>query len=322
MVRLWPGEDERSCCSPGALQRARQVAHGLGLPFHVVAGEDEFATHVVEPFVHGYLEGETPNPCIACNPRRLAALIRLADTLGLARVATGHYARLIWRQGQPYLRRSADGSKDQTYMLWAVPPELLARLEFPLGELAKPAVREAARMAGLPVATQPESQEVCFAPDGYRRFLEARGVQSRAGSIVDREGRRLGGHAGQWRYTIGQRRGLGVSATEPLYVLERRAAANEVVVGRSGELETDVIVVTRIVDRDLREGDGLVVQLRYRSAPVAVSRLERLPGNSALVRLAEPFSAPAPGQAAVFYRDEVVVGGAVLASLSGGVERV
>lgn len=311
-VRSWSGEDERSCCSPGALQRAAQVAAELGLPFQVLDLERDFAAHVVAPFVSAYLAGETPNPCVACNPRRLAALVRLADELGLARVATGHYARLRRIGGKPYLARAADAAKDQTYMLWAVPPDVLARLEFPLGDLGKAEVRAAAVAAALTPAQQAESQEVCFAVDGYRAFLAARGVRPRRGPVVDRGGRVVGRHEGHWRFTIGQRRGLGVAAPEPLYVLERRAAHNEVVVGGAAELATSRLVVRGLVDRGLGDGSGLVVQLRYRSAPVPVARIERHSATTAVVLLAAPFSAAAPGQAAVFYRDAVVVGGGLL----------
>jgi len=312
-VRLWAGGDRRSCCSPGALQRARKTADWLGLPHHFVDREAEFEAAVVEPFVAAYLGGETPNPCVSCNPRRLAALVGLADELGLARVATGHYARLVWRDGQPYVARAADRVKDQSYMLWAVTPQVLARLEFPLGESTKAETRAAAEVAGLPVAGEPESQEVCFAVDGYRRFLDERGLEPRSGAIVDRDGVVLGTHQGQWRYTIGQRRGLGVSSTEPLFVLARRAAENEVVVGRRDELDVLEVTVRDLADRGLGDGAGLLVQLRYRSPAAPVAALERLGAERLLVRLAEPFAGAAPGQSAVFYRDDVVVGGGVLA---------
>jgi len=312
-VRLWAGGDRRSCCSPGALQRARQTAAWLGLPHRFIDREADFEAAVVGPFVAAYLGGETPNPCVACNPRRLAALVGLADELGLARVATGHYARLVWRHGEPYVARGADSSKDQSYMLWAVPPQVLARLEFPLGETTKRETRAAAAAAGLPVAGEPESQEVCFAVDGYQRLLDERGVEPQAGAIVDRHGAVLGTHRGHWRYTIGQRRGLGVSSPAPLFVLARRAAENEVVVGRREELEVREVAVRGLVDRGLDDGDGLLVQLRYRSPAVPVAALERLGAGRVLVRLGEPFSAAAPGQSAVFYRGDVVVGGGVLA---------
>ena len=312
-VRLWAGGDRRSCCSPGALQRARHTAEWLGLPHHFVDREAEFAAAVVEPFVAAYLGGETPNPCVSCNPRRLAALVGVADELGLARVATGHYARLVWRDGEPYVARGADPDKDQSYMLWAVPPQVLARLEFPLGEMTKRSTRAAAEAAGLPVAAEPDSQEVCFAVDGYRRFLDERGVEPRAGAIVDRDGVVLGTHRGHWRYTIGQRRGLGVSSTEPLFVLARRAAANEVVVGRRDALFVCEVTVRDLVDRGLGDGSGLLVQLRYRSPAVPVAALERLDAERVVVRLGEAFAGAAPGQSAVFYREAVVVGGGVLA---------
>lgn len=312
-VRLWAGGDRRSCCSPGALQRARQAAEWLGLPHHFVDREAEFEAAVVEPFVAAYLSGETPNPCVSCNPRRLAALVGLADELGLARIATGHYARLVWRDGEPYVARGADPAKDQSYMLWAVPAEVLARLEFPLGETTKRATRAAAEAAGMPAAAEPESQDVCFAVDGYQRFLDERGVQPRAGAIVDRDGVVLGTHRGHWRYTIGQRRGLGLSSTEPLFVLARRAAENEVVVGRRHELDVREVTVRDLVDRGLGDGGGLLVQLRYRSPAAPVVALERRGAERALVRLGEAFAGAAPGQSAVFYRDAVVVGGGVLA---------
>jgi tRNA-uridine 2-sulfurtransferase len=268
---------------------------------------------VVGPFESGYLAGETPNPCVDCNPMRLAALVALAGELGLARVATGHYARLVWRDGEPFVARASDRAKDQSYMLWAVPPQVLARLEFPLGELTKAEARAAAADAGLEVAHEPESQEVCFAVEGYQLFLESRGVQPLPGDIVDAEGAVVGSHQGHWRFTIGQRRGIGVSAAEPLYVLERRADGNEVVVGGREQLAVGTVRVRDVVDRGLRDGRGLAVQLRYRSAPVAVASLERRGGGLEVV-LREPFSGLAPGQAAVFYRDDVVVGGGRVAA--------
>ncbi len=311
-ARLWPGSDRRSCCSPGALQRAARTAAQLGLPHHVLDLEGEFDDAVVAPFVRGYLAGETPNPCVDCNPMRLAALVELAGELGLPRLATGHYARLVWRAGEAWVARAADLTKDQSYMLWAVPPQVLARLEFPLGGLTKTEVRAAAADAGLEVADEPESQEVCFAADGYRAFLKSRGVEPAAGDVVDEEGAVIGRHEGHWRFTVGQRRGIGVTAAEPLYVLERRAAENEVVVGGRPLLEARSLRVRDVVDRALAGGEGLAVQLRYRSAPVPVAALERR-GAELEVALREPFSGLAPGQAAVFYRDDVVVGGGRIA---------
>lgn len=280
--------------------------------------EAAFEDVVVGPFERGYVGGETPNPCVDCNPMRLAALVGLADELGLAHVATGHFARLVWRDGEPFVARGADRSKDQSYMLWAAPAEVLARLEFPLGELDKAAVRALAEDAGLEVAGEPESQEVCFAVDGYQEFLSERGVEPVEGAVVDADGAELGRHHGHWRYTVGQRRGIGVSASEPLYVLERRAAENEVVVGGRERLRSRTLLVREAVDRGLAGGDGLQVQLRYRSAAVAVAALTHAAGGLLEVMLAEPFAGLAPGQAAVFYRDDVVVGGGRIAAPGPG----
>lgn len=334
IVRLWPGDDPRSCCGPTAIARAQTVAGAFGVRLHVLDQQVRFAHTVVEPFVAAYLAGETPNPCVACNPERLAALVGLADELGLARVATGHYARLVTRDGElwgdgtegrsddPFLARAVDRAKDQSYMLAAVPAALLARLEFPLGGFTKPEVRAAAREAGLAAADEPESQEVCFALEGYRAFLEERGVKARRGPIVDRRGHVLGEHEGHWRFTIGQRRGLGVSGDAPLYVLERRAATNEIVVGAAADLDADAVVVRDVYDRGIGvDAHALTVQLRYRSAAVPVADVQPLSGaaetagsGELLVRLAAPFAAPAPGQIAVFYRGETVVGAGVIAA--------
>lgn len=317
-VRSWPGSDRRSCCSPGALQRAARSAAHVGIPFQVLDLVDDFESHVVAPFVAGYLAGETPNPCVACNPRRLRALVRLADQRGLDHVATGHYARLVWRGGRPFVARGVDLDKDQSYMLWAVPEDVLARLEFPLGEMTKRETRALAVAADLPVAGEPESQEVCFAVEGYQCLLEERGVASRRGAIVDREGRALGEHDGHWRFTIGQRRGLGIAAADPLYVLERRAARNEIVVGGREELEVHEVSVRSLVDRGLGDGTGLFVQLRYRSPAVPVAELRRSAPDAAVLSLGAPFSGLAPGQSAVFYRDDVVVAGGLVAAYGFG----
>lgn len=312
-LRLWPGDDERSCCSPGALQRAADTARRLGLDFEEIDRGAAFEDRVVAPFVSAYLAGETPNPCVECNPFRLADLDALARERGCATLATGHYARIERRGDEVFVARAADGAKDQSYMLWRVAPDTLARLRLPLGELTKTEVRRLASAAGLPVAEQPESQEVCFATSSYRRFLAARGAAPRAGLLVTRDGRVLGRHSGHWRYTVGQRRGLGLAADEPLYVLERRAADNVVVVGRRAELSVSAVEVRDLVDRDLGDGAGLEVQLRYRSGAIGVQRLRRRDGDRAVVELVHPFEGLAPGQSAVFYRRDAVVGGGVIA---------
>ena len=311
-LRMWPSDDVRSCCSDDALRRARDCAHRLGLPFEELDEEEPFRRLVVEPFVQAYLDGETPNPCADCNRFRLADLVERAAALGAPRVATGHYARVVWRGGEPFVARARHARKDQSYMLWRVAPQTICHLEFPLGDLTKEQVRHLAEAADLPVAHQPESQDVCFATAGYRQFLRKRGVASQPGAVVDRSGRVLGRHDGQWAFTVGQRRGLRLAAPEPLYVLERRGAANEVVVGTHQELMVDRFVLRELNDRGLSRGEGLLMQSRYKSAAAAVSRVRRLGGGRAEVSLAEPIEAPAPGQSAVFYDRDVVVGGGVV----------
>ena len=311
-LKLWPGDDVRSCCSDDALRRARDCAHRLGLPFAEIDDEEPFRRLVVEPFVRAYLDGETPNPCADCNRFRLADLVARAAAVGAPWVATGHYARIVWRGGEPFVARPRHVRKDQSYMLWRVAPQTLAHLELPLGELTKEEVRHLAEDAGLPVAHQPESQDVCFATAGYRQFLRKRGVASQPGAVVDRSGRVLGRHDGQWAFTVGQRRGLRLASSEPLYVLERRGAANQVVVGRRDELMADSFVVRELDDRGLGEGRGLCVQSRYRAGAAAVAGVRRLGGGRAEVRLVAPVEAPAPGQSAVFYDGDVIVGGGVV----------
>jgi len=320
-VRLWPGDDERSCCSPGALQRARESANALGLTFHLVDQRTEFEQVVVDGFVAAYVAGETPNPCVDCNPLRLARLVEFADELGIASVATGHYARIVWQDGEAHVGRGADLNKDQSYMLWRVAPETLARLRFPLGEETKPAVRERAASAALAVASEPESQEVCFAPRGYQKFLASRGVTPLPGAIVAEDGQCVGEHQGHWLFTIGQRRGLGIAASEPTFVLARRPDRNELLVGPRESLESVTVELRDVVDSGLGTGAGLEVQLRYNSKALPVKRIERHADDRLRVELTAPFDGPAPGQSAVFYRDDVVVGGGIITLPDCGGER-
>jgi tRNA-specific 2-thiouridylase len=330
-LRLWAGADRRGGGSTEGLRRARAAAAAAGVPFEVLDDEEGFTRTVVEPFAAAYLAGETPNPCVVCNRRRFALLARRAAALGLDGVASGHYACLVRRGGRPYVGRAADRAKDQSYMLWTLGEETLERLELPLCGATKDEIRAAARRAGLAAADQEESQEVCFAPEGYRRFLASRGVEPRKGRFSDRHGRTLGEHDGHWNFTIGQRRGIEVP-DGPWYVLSRRAATNEVVIGRATELSARRVLVRDVVDRGIGEQrsaspavvtggleatpDGhertLVVQLRYRSPAVLVSTLERQGDGRLLVGLETAFAAPAPGQSAVFYRGVRVVGGGVL----------
>jgi tRNA-specific 2-thiouridylase len=330
-LRLWAGADRRGGGSAEGLRRARAAAAAAGAPFEVLDDEEGFTRTVVEPFTGAYLAGETPNPCVVCNRRRFALLARRAAELRLDGVASGHYACLARHGGRPCVGRAADRAKDQSYMLWMLGEESVARLELPLCGLSKEEVRTVARRLGLAAADQAESQEVCFAPEGYRRFLASRGIKPRKGRFADRRGRTLGEHDGHWNFTIGQRRGIEVPGG-PWYVLSRRAATNEVVIGRADELTARRVLVRDVVDRGIGEdraespaaiagghaspaGEGeatLLVQLRYRSPAVPVSSLDRQADGRLLVGLETPFAAPAPGQSAVFYRGARVVGGGVL----------
>jgi tRNA-specific 2-thiouridylase len=309
-LELWadPHNDaEASCCSAHAVRLARAVAHGMGLPHLTLDLREEFRAGVVEPFLADHAAGLTPNPCVRCNGHvRLDAMLEFAERLGAADLATGHYAR---RTPDGLLRAAADPAKDQTYMLAALAPESLARLRFPLGELTKPQVRELAREAGLPVADQRESQDLCFlAGAGKRAFLARHGaLGERPGAIVDRAGRRLGAHPGQHLFTVGQRKGLGLAAGEPLYVLAKDAGANTVTVGTAEALATRRVPVrSAVLHRAADTVDR--VKLRYRSAPVACRVDGPVEGGRLVLELAEPVAGAAPGQAACLLSGDVVVG--------------
>jgi tRNA-specific 2-thiouridylase len=312
-LKLWADQrtdGERSCCSPEAVLGARRLAHSLGIPHLTLDLEREFRGGVVGPFLRGYAEGRTPNPCVLCNgDLRIDAMIALADRLGAAKLVTGHYARITDDGAGPLLAGAADDAKDQTYMLSALTPASLARLRFPLAELTKPEVRRLAEQAGLEVAGRPESQDLCFlAGQGKRRFLrDHAGLEDRSGEVVDRGGRRLGEHGGHHNFTVGQRRGLGVGGGEPLYVLATDAATNRVVAGGREELATSRIRIrgARLHRRPDRV-DG--VRLRYHS-PRRACRVELAPdGGEAVVALSEPVDAVAPGQVACLMDGDLVVG--------------
>ena len=245
-LRLWldpEGPDaERACCSPEAVVAARETCHSLGLPHVTLDLREEFRRAIVDPFVRGYERGETPNPCIACNGSfRFAELLAFAKRAGAARLATGHYARVVEHRGRLLLARGADARKDQSYMLGRLDPRLLDRLWFPLGEQTKEETRAEAQRAGLGAAARRESQEACFLAGGdYREFLARRGLNGE-GSVVDEHGAELGRHDGYWRFTPGQRKGLGVAGGRPLYALRTDAATATVVVGPREALATSTV---------------------------------------------------------------------------------
>ncbi len=307
-LELWADPDndgERSCCSAAAVRGARVVAHGLGLPHFTLDLRDEFRAGVVQPWLAEHGEGLTPNPCVRCNGHvRLDAMLEFADRLGAATLSTGHYAR---RTADGLLRLAADPAKDQTYMLAALSRDALARLRFPLGDLRKPEVRALATEAGLTVARKPDSQDLCFlAGTGRANFLARHGgLRERPGDIVDREGCVLGRHRGHHGFTVGQRKGLGVAATEALYVLATDARANTVTVGPRTALATRTV---RVRGLRMHGAEPDAVRLRYRSAAVGC----RLDGDE--ISLAEPFDGAAPGQTAVFLRGDAIVGCATIAA--------
>jgi tRNA-specific 2-thiouridylase len=312
-LRLWldpNGPDaERACCSPEAVLAARSTCHALGVPHVTLDLREEFRRAVVDPFVAGYARGETPNPCIRCNGTfRFAELLAFARRAGATRLATGHYARIVERDGRRLLARGADPNKDQTYMLARVDPELLDRLEFPLGAQTKAETRAEAERAGLAAARRAESQEACFlAGDDYRAFLDRHGLGSDRGAIVDEDGRELGHHDGYWRFTPGQRRGLGIAASQPLYALRSEAETNTVVVGPRRSLACTTVAATGRLYVPVERAE---VKLRYRS-PAAATTVRPTDAGFRL-ELDEPAFGVAPGQAAVLYDGDTVVGAGLI----------
>jgi tRNA-uridine 2-sulfurtransferase len=320
-VKLWTDPETdgaKACCSPEAVLGARGLAHQLGIPHFTLDLEEDFRRRVVDRFIGGYAEGSTPNPCILCNGEvRLAAMVDLAERLGADRLLTGHYARIVEDADGPLLAAAADKAKDQSYMLAALPPELLGRLGFPLTELTKPEVREIAARHGLSVvARKAESQDLCFlAGQGKRGFLRRHGgLHERDGSIVDSAGRTLGRHRGHHDFTVGQRRGIGVSAPEALYVLATDAATNTVTVGTRAELEKHrVRVRDAVLHRDGSEVDAVKLRYRSRALPATVTAAGRGRHSSLEVDLAEGFPGVAPGQTAVLMAGERIVGHGTIA---------
>ncbi|HEX7244045.1 MAG TPA: tRNA 2-thiouridine(34) synthase MnmA [Solirubrobacterales bacterium] len=315
-LKLWADPDTdgaKACCSPEAVLGARSLAHSLGMPHLTLDLEEEFRRRVVAEFVSGYAAGTTPNPCIACNGEvRIAAMVDLAERLGATHLVTGHYARIVDDGEGPLLAAAADAKKDQSYMLAALPPALLDRVRFPLTELTKPEVREIAARHGLAVARKPESQDLCFlSGQGKADFLSRHGgLREREGDLVDRSGRRVGRHRGHHHFTVGQRRGIGGGAEEPMYVLATDPTANTVTIGSRTELETTAVRIRdAVLHRDATHVDA--VRLRYRSRPVP-AKLGTAAGTGRhaelTIELGEPFAAASPGQAAVLLAGEAVVG--------------
>ncbi|MCW2961544.1 MAG: tRNA-specific 2-thiouridylase MnmA [Thermoleophilia bacterium] len=319
-LRLWidprAPDPDAACCSPDSVRRARSTCHAAGLPHLSIDLREEFARAVVVPFVAEYAMGGTPNPCVRCNGTfRLDELVRLADVVGAQEVVTGHYARIVERAGVSLVARGVDRTKDQSYMLASVEPATAARLRFPLGEEHKTAIRGEAAERGLEQATTPESQEVCFLGGGdYRTFLERAGALGKPGNIVldDAESTVVGSHQGIARFTPGQRKGLGVAAAAPLYVLDVDPASGNVTVGSGVGLEQRDINLADVRWHAPDRPERVEVQLRYRSrggtsTGTLVDDVDASQERTAVVRLDSEQRAPAPGQSAVFYGDDGVV---------------
>jgi tRNA-uridine 2-sulfurtransferase len=313
-LRLWTDPagptSERACCSPEAVLAARETCHRLGLPHVTLDLREGFRRAVVGPFVRGYARGETPNPCTRCNGSfRFAALLAFTRRVGAGKLVTGHYARLTEHRGRLLLARAADEAKDQSYMLARLEPRFLPRLWFPLGQQGKDETRAEARAAGLEAADRAESQEACFlAGDDYREFLTRQGLNAREGPIVDEDGRELGRHEGFWRFTPGQRRGLGVAAGAPLYALRTNPRTNTVVVGPRSSLARRAVRARS--GRLFVPVERVEAKLRYRSPTVAATVRREERGFS--LSLDQPAYGVATGQAAVLYENDAVVGAGLI----------
>jgi tRNA-uridine 2-sulfurtransferase len=310
------------CCSLDDVYDARYVASLLRIPYYVVNFEERFEQTVVKPFVQDYLEGRTPIPCTLCNNFiKFDQFLEMADGVGAEKIATGHYARLCFNpeSGRYELRTSTDSAKDQTYFLWGLTQRQLARTMFPLGGMVKADVRELARDLELPVAEKNDSQEICFVPNGdYAAFIDAyfreQGVSpsETRGEIVTSDGRVLGEHAGTHHFTVGQRRGLGVAAGEPLYVIQTDPSTRRVLVGGTEELVRSTLIardVNWLSIAPVREPRAAQVKIRNKHAPAPATLFPTGDDGRIEVRFDSPQRAITPGQAAVFYNADLVLGG-------------
>ncbi len=321
MLRLWsePGkEDSNRCCTPDAMGQARRVAARLDIPFYVVDAKDVFRRTVVEYFLDGYASGGTPNPCLVCNRSiRWEFLLNHALALGADYMATGHYVRLKNEDGNVTLLRAIDSSKDQSYVLHVLTQEKLKHALFPIGEYSKSEIRQIAESFGLSTASRPDSQDLCFlAGEDYRNFIQRNAAQMlRPGEIVTSDGTLVGSHAGLANYTIGQRKGLGISSPVPLYVLGKNAAANTVIVGTQEELGS-----SELIARDVNWLSGVaptdafraLVKIRYSAKEVEALVRPLEDGARVEVHFDAPVRDITAGQAAVFYDGDVMLGGGVI----------
>ncbi|MER3455487.1 MAG: tRNA 2-thiouridine(34) synthase MnmA [candidate division GAL15 bacterium] len=330
-LHLWPpwlpdDHNPRACCGVGAVEDARAVAQDLGIRHYVLNFREVFEKAVIRPFAEGYASGRTPNPCVACNRHvKFSLLLDRARSLGMEFLATGHYARTRRDGDVVRLLRAADPRKDQSYVLYGLTQRELPHVRFPVGELTKDQVRGVARALGLPVAGKPDSQEICFVPRGHYTDVVARYAPDglRPGPVYDLRGRRLGTHAGLARYTLGQRRGLGLAAGQPLYVVAVDPQRNAVFVGTAEAARASEVVVEEVTwTTQPPEQPRVRAEVRVRhGGPLVPAWLEV--GERVRVRFNVPQWAPGPGQVACFYRGEEVLGGGIVAEVrSPAAERV
>ena len=318
-MRLYDGPEESTCCSLEDVEDARAVARRLEMPFHVFNFTDGFRRQVMEPFAESYRRGMTPNPCIECNrAMKFGALLRRAEELGCRFLVTGHYARIEFDGERYHLKKAADPDKDQTYVLYMLTQDQLSRLRFPLGEMTKARTRRLAEENGFVNADKPDSQDICFAPDGdYAAVIERlTGEALTPGNFVDREGRVLGPHKGLERYTVGQRRGLGIALGEPAYVLALRPEDGSVVLGPDEALYARSVRVSAfhwIAGRAPESPIRAKAKIRYRHREKECT-VTPLPDGGALLEFDEPQRAATPGQSAVVYDGDEVLGGGVIVS--------
>lgn len=320
MLRLWsePGKSSvNRCCSPEAMAQARHVSAQLGIPFYAIDAQEVFYKEVVKHFVDDYMQGVTPNPCLRCNRHiRWEFLLKHAIAFGSDFLATGHYARLKPEGNRIQLLKALDKDKDQSYILHVLNQDKLAKAIFPLGEYTKSEVREIARDFNLPVADRPESQDLCFIGDGdYRQFLRRNSDHGTGGGLIlNNAGETLGNHTGLANYTIGQRRGLGISSSVPLYVLEKDRSTNTLIVGEKDSLGRETLYAEQVnwVSIDPPKGSlKAEVKIRYKSSQQPASIVPIDP-DSVEVKFDHKINGITPGQAAVFYQDDICLGGGII----------
>ena len=305
------------CCNPDTYMDAKNVCNSIGIPHFIYNFQEEFRHHVIDDFINCYAECKTPNPCIECNKYlKFGYMFEKAKEFGCDYIATGHYAKTEYSEkyGRWVIKKSKAGKKDQSYVLWSMPREVLGHVLFPLGEFEnKEQIRQIARDMNLKVASKPDSEDICFVPDGdYKKFLENNsGIKPKPGNIVNKEGKVLGKHTGLYHYTIGQRKGLGISNRVPLFVIGFNPLKNEVIVGEEHELyqkEFFVNEVNLLLFDELQEPLKVMTKTRY-SAKEYESTIYPVEDGTIKVVFDEPQKAITPGQSAVFYLDDVVVGG-------------